>query len=833
MQCRRLSRQAAASPSTAAAAGLRRLATDLRHALRVFPREPLFALTFIAILAIGVGGNVAVFSYANTHLLTSLPVPEPDRVVRVYGRTQVSQFDVVSYPDYLDIDAAAASVDLAAHAESMARVGPADQSDMRMVGLVSGNFFSALRLAPAAGRLLEARDDLTEGAHPVVVLSEPYWRAHFGADPAIVGRSLLIADQSFQIIGIAPSGFRGVYSTFHVDVWVPIAMQGVVRPRNSSRMNRNWGWLTMIGRLADDTSLIQTVAELDAFAASRNAGLPDSSRSTFHAVVASPTHEAERDDVGQMFLLAAAMTTLLLCVACANLAGLLQARLVSRRRELAIRQALGAGRRRIAMSWLVECAVLSLAGGIAGLLVGRGIVSFIANLRPPAELVRELTLDAGLDVSVVLFAALLSIAIAVGFALVPLIGSGSLRPGATLKEEGQVDSGGRRGARIRKTLLVVQASASVTLLVLAGLFLLSARRLQTADTGFDTKGLAIAEVDLGRRRLTAAESAPLIDRALDRLRVVPGISAVAATSTVPLSVAKDRLQVRIPGFTLPGGAKSAGVNFAVVSASYFQTMAIPLTRGATWTASFAAPAPPSEVVINETMARRYWPAADALGHTIEIVGEGTLRVVGIARDSIYYRLGEAPLPFMYLPAEGVGLRSFALLLRRPGPSSHLRALLARELGAVDARLAPGRVGEFEELREIPLYPLRAIATTATVFGVLAMLLTAVGLFGMLSASVGQRTREIGVRIALGAYPGRVLGGVLRDAIALLTVGAIGGLVGAYFAASALAGWFFGVGAFEAPIYTAAVAVVIALALAAAWIPARRAAAIDPVVALRS
>jgi predicted permease len=403
---------------------------------------------------------------------------------------------------------------------------------------------------------------------------------------------------------------------------------------------------------------------------------------------------------------------------------------------------------------------------------------------------------------------------------------------AVLKEEGLVDAGGRRGARIRRALLIGQASAAMVLLVLAGLFILSARRLQAADTGFDTNGLAIAEIDLGRRRLTAAESAPLIRAALERLQTVPGISAAAAASTVPLGIAKDRLQVRVPGVTLLDATKPIGVNFAVVSASYFQTLAIPLLRGTTWSASFAAPSRPSEVVINETMARRLWPSADAIGRLVEVVGQGPLRIVGVARDSIYYRLGEAPLPFMYLPAEAVGLRSFALLFRQPARPANLRALLGRELTAVDARLAPGRVGEFEELREIPLYPLRAIATTSTAFGSLALLLTAVGLYGILSTTVGQRTKEIGVRIALGANPARVLGVIFRDAAVLLAAGAALGLIGAYFAASALAGWFFGVAALEPGIYAMAALVVVSVAAAVSWVPAHRAAAVDPVVALR-
>jgi hypothetical protein len=372
------------------------------------------------------------------------------------------------------------------------------------------------------------------------------------------------------------------------------------------------------------------------------------------------------------------------------------------------------------------------------------------------------------------------------------------------------------------------------LLVIAGLFVRTTANLQAAETGFDTTGLTVAAFDLGRLRIEAGAGRETLASLLEALRGQPGVAAATVANTVPLSVGKDEMQIRVPGFVLPDGATSVRLSYAVVGSRYFETLRIPLVAGTAWTGSFRDPAgPPPGIVVNETMARRYWPAGNAVGSTVEVVGRGVVRVLGVARDTTYYAIGEAPLPFMYLPAEAVGLRSFAVFVRMSSPGVDARATLSRAIAVTDRRLVPHAIGRLDDLRDVSSYPARAFGVTSAALGLMALLLTAVGVYGVLSAVVGQRTREIGVRMALGAPRARVLGGVIGDAAALAIAGAVAGAFGAYWAARALSGWLFGVAPFDPVVSAGTALVIIAASLAAAWLPARRAARVDPVVALRA
>jgi predicted permease len=805
---------------------------DLRSAIRSLRHAPVLTLILTTVLALGIGANVAVFSFANTYLLVPLPVEQPDRLVRVYGRSATRAFDVVSYPDYRDARDAGAGLALAAHAESGVRLEHTGRRVTRTAELVSGNFFEVMKVGPVLGRLIVPEDDLVEGAHPVLVLGESLWRSTFGGDPRLIGATVRVNGAPFEVIGIAPEGFRGASSAYAVsDVWVPLAMHSRVRPRATTRETRDWGWLSMIGRLDDGVTIAAAAARLDELGTRLSRELPPSSAYTFDVRSASALPEVDRQRAVRALALAGGFTGLVLLAACANLAGLLYTRLHGRRRELAVRRALGASPARLIRILLFEALLLAAAASVIGLAGGRAAARLVERWKPPAQLVGDVSFQTALDWRVLVFVVVLTVLCAAVFGLLPALAAARASSASLLKEDAAGASGSDRTTRMRRLAIVIQVAVSVALLLAGGLLFRSAIALNRVDVGFDTANLGVFSVALRSPDGPIGNGRRLVAEALDRVRAVPGVARAAVANSLPLGVMKDRIRVRVPGYVPPDGASGVPVAFTRVSRTYFETMGIPLRRGDVWEGSFEAPGRPA-VVINETMARQFWTDRDAVGSTIEIVGRGLVTVVGVARDSVYYALGEAPLPFMYLAAELAMPETMAMIVRTTTPVGGLLAQIEREIAAVDERLAPSASAVFDQLRSVPLYPARAFAAIAMTFGALALVLTAVGLYGVVAGTVAQRTREFGVRLALGAPSARLQRGVLREALGLAGAGGLLGLGGGYLGSAAFRAWLFGIGAFEPVTYAAVAGVVLTVTLAAAWAPARRAARIDPVTALR-
>jgi len=805
---------------------------DIREAVRVLIRQPWFSLAAILVLALGIGVNLTVFSFVNSLLLAPISAPDPDRLVRVHGTSGDNLTDTVSYPNYLDAEARTRSVDLAAHVQAIARVGAGDTAETRAVELVTGNYFRVLGLSPSAGRLLEDRDDVSEGAHAVVVVSRQFWRTRFGGDPAALGRSLEINGTPFQIVGIAPDGFRGTFSGHAVDVWAPLSMQQQVRPRGQTRQNRNWGWLRMIGRLQGNATLNQAHAELAEAAADINRRFPSSPPPLgFAAVPASALADADRESVRPFLALVFGFTVLLFVVTCANLAGVMQARLLSRTRELAIRQSLGASRGRLAVAWLTEAFVLSLAGAMAGVLLSRVMATLIAQVSLPTQLLGDATFDTSLDWRVWTYALGTAIVASVLFGLSPAFRAGRTAPLEVLKDEGSTVSGGRRGLRLRRAAVFVQVAVSVALVATAGLLAAGLARAQRLDPGYPTSSVGLMSFSLQRQSIPAAARPEATSRLLERIRTEPGVVSAELAMSVPLGLGSDRMRFRVPGFVTPDGTGNLSIEFNVVGSRYFATLGTPFVAGRAWDPGALAPdAPP--VVINEAMARRYWKDGQAVGQPVEIVGRGMARVSGIVRDSAYRAVGETPFPIIYLPAEAEPPGSFAVLVRTTGDPATILARLERGLPALDPRFAPFDVMTFDALRGVPLFPARMLLVAAGMFGALALLLTGIGLYGVVSMSVAQRTREIGLRMALGARPGVVVRGIAREVATVVALGATAGAVGAAYLGRGLETWLAGLPAFHPVVAALTALILLMLALAAAWIPARRAARVDPVGALR-
>lgn len=804
-------------------------ARDLRRTLRMLLRQPLYAAAAIATLALGTGANLTVFSFVNSFLLAPVPARDPASLVRVYGvDDEGNDRDVVSYPNYLDARVGSPGLDLAAHAVTSARVGDGDAVEARAVELVTGNYFRVLGLVPASGRLLDERDDVTEGAHPVAVLSHGYWQSRFGGQPSVVGQKLHVNGVPFEIVGIAPAGYRGTFSAHAIDLWTPLMMHQTVRPLGLSIGRRGWGWLSMIGRVQPTADLASVRHELGLAAADIRRRFPNSFSARFDLVAtpASAVNEHDREVMAPVLAVVFGFTALLMIVTCANLAGVMQARLAARRREMAIRQSLGAGRGRLAGEWLTECLCLAVLGGLGGLIVARMTSFGLARIPLPLQILGDFSFETTLDWRMAGYATALSLASGLVFGLAPAWRAGRLQAFPLLKDEGGTVAGGHRGARLRKFAVLVQVTVSIVLLTAAGLLGAALVHQHRLTPGFNTANLGISSFNLHNE--TPDVRRDLTGRLLERVRRHPAVVSADVSTTVPIGFDRNRMGIAVPGYVIPNGRGSVSIDFNQVGAGFFETLGIPFVAGEPWSPHDG----PAALIVNETFARRFWPGRSAVGQPVEILGRGILTVAGVVGDHAYYQIGEAPMPFMYIPTALGPPGSFTLYVRTKQDAAAVMKALKPQMAGVDSRLAPYDVMTFEELRRVPLFPARFTMWAAVAFGLIALVLTAVGLYGVVSTSVAQRSREFGVRLALGARPADILRGVLREAGALVLAGTAAGITAAYFGARVLESMVAGAGTFN-PIVVLPIAGGLGLlSIAAAWSPASRAAAVDPVVVLK-
>jgi predicted permease len=510
----------------------------------------------------------------------------------------------------------------------------------------------------------------------------------------------------------------------------------------------------------------------------------------------------------------------------------MQSQLLARRRELAIRQSLGAGRSRLFREWIAESAALSLMGGALGLLVAAVTAAVIANIQLPVQLVGDLRFAARMDARVVGYAFLLCAIATLLFGVAPAWRASRQPVTPVLKDDGGAVAGGRASVRFRRVAVFVQVAVSVVLLLLAAVIARGLASQLSADPGFPTQTLGLMSVNPRQMRIAPGEYRAIADRVLETVRADSAVTAVDLATNVALGFGQDRIQFNIPGYTGGrNGSSRISIDYNIVGSDYFRAVGIPFVGGGTWPASPANPKTPP-LVINETMARRMFPDKNAVGLPLEVVGQGSGTIVGVVRDIKYYDLSGPAIPYVYFPAEAQMPGEYTLHIRTTGDPAPVLARLSRALAAADHRLATFDVMTFEALRRVPLFPARALMTSAMAFGLIALALTAVGLYGVVATSVGQRTREIGVRMALGARPSMVLGGVLRESLTIVGIGAVAGLALGYFAIGALRSSMSEIGSMDVTTAAGVAGLLAASAILAAWIPARRAAAIDPVRALR-
>ena len=827
---------------------------DFRYGLRVLRASPGFAAVAVLSLALGIGANTSIFSVVNAALLRPLPVTEPGRLFFVFNGTRTSPWGVSSYPDYIDYrDKNEVLSDLLTYSSITVSARSDDQTDLISGSIVSGNFFETLGLRAALGRTFTAEEDKTPNALPVAVISHSLWERRFAGDPNAIGQQIALNGHAFTVVGVTPAGFNGPDVLENNDIYVPMMMQAVVRPPRggfSGDMNpdllsrRGSRWLSMIGRLKPGVSAEQAQAAMTTIAAGLEQAYPEDNRNRIAALF--PVNKVDPQAYPQLISVAGlllAVVAIVLLIACANVANLLLARASGRRREIAVRLAMGASRSRLVRQLLTESLLLSLAGGVVGLLVALWTIDVLKSATPTTGIF-SFTLDYRLDGRVLAFTFLLSLATGVVFGLAPALQASRPDLVPALKDEASAAAQGRRRFSLRNVLVVAQVALSIVLLIGAGLFLRSLNNAQAIDPGFNADRILDAQLNINLLRYTKAQGQEFYRRVVERIEALPGVESASLARAVPMSGSSRTSSFLIQGREGPDNvSRSEGtgpdeenqytVNTNVVGLKYFATMGIPLLRGRDFTPQDNQGAPLA-VIVNEAFARRYFEGDDPIGKHMSFRGaQGPWsEIIGIARDSKYRTLGESPRPFAYVPLAQNHETGMALHVRTTGNPIGLAAAVRHEVQSLDQNLPVTELQTLSGVLAGSLFAARMGAVLLAVFGSLALLLAAIGLYGVMSYAVSRRTREIGIRMALGAATGNVLRLVLKEGMSLVGSGVAIGLIVAAAATRLLASFLYGVSPLDAATFVAIPLLLALVAFLASYLPARRAAKVDPMIALR-
>jgi len=805
---------------------------DLRFAARLLRRSPVFTLVAVVSLAIGIGANTTIFSVVNSLLVRPRPGIVEAGLVDV-GRTQNGAgFDNMSYLNYRDYRDGSRDVleNLAAlSVEPRPMSFTSGGTAIRIYGqTVSSNFFDVLGVRPEAGRFFLPEEDEVAGERLVAVASHAFWRERFGSDPGRVGDTMTLNGQPYTVIGVAPEGFTGTM-ILGPDVWVPIhafANHDLFTSRASV-------WLIAIGRLKPGVTIGQARAALETIAARLVRAYPDENRGQGVTVLRSSAFPAEIGTYVKAFLsILMGLVGLVLLVACVNVAGMLLARAAGRRREVAIRLAIGAGRGRLVRQLVTEGLLLFVLGGAAGLAVASWLKSLLLALVP--QLPVPIALDLPLDGRVLAFTAAVSLIAGVLTGLAPALQASRQAVVPALKDDAR---GGGRSQRLRHVLVASQVALALLLVVAAGLFLRALQGAARIDPGFDPTNVELASLDLTLAGLDEAAGREFARSLLERVRALPGVESASLSRQLALDGSGFGLGgVRPADHDLPGDRSMLGPDWNIVTPGFFETMGIRLVDGRPFSDSDRE-GTPRVAIINETLARQLWPRERAVGRRLVNPAGGpnnediVMEVVGVEKDRKYRSLGEAPRGYIYVPLAQQYFPRVNLLVKRAGGPSAVPVVrqivrdLEPNLPIVQAQALSDYVG-------IGLLPQRVALSVAGSLGVVGLLLAAIGIYGVTAYSVSRRTREIGLRIALGATPHTVLRLVLSEGVRLAGIGVGVGLLAALAASRVIASLLYGIGPSDPVTYLAAAGIFAAVTVAATWIPARRAATLDPMRALR-
>jgi predicted permease len=825
------------------------LAEDLRYALRMLVKSPGFTLVTILTLALGIGANTGLFSLINSVLLGNLPVPDPQELVVIKytdARSGEAEEDF-SYPMYQALrDKNTVFLNVLTRSGVDFNASYGGQSERAIGEMVSGNYFETLGVQPFLGRLIGPEDDRIPGAHPVAVLSYGYWQRRFGSDPSIVGKNIVLNDNPIRVIGITPPRFYGTEMARNPDIRVPMMMATVFRPVPANRLeNPRHRWMTVLARRKPEISVAQArasldilyhqilAAELQELGASVNAH--DKERALASRIQLEHGNQGFahlRTEMERPLLLMFSVTGIVLLVACANLANLLLARNAKRKQEISVRLAIGASRARLIRQWLTESLVLSALGGCAGIVVAYWAKTALLGFLP-ADL--SANLQAPMDLRVLVFALLASLATGLLFGLAPALQLSETGVAVALRADAPSIASGERLFSLRSALIFLQVALSLPLLIGAGLFLHSLRNLRGVNTGFVKENVFLASLNPSMNGYPQERIRSLYDDLLARVRTLPGVRAASFTTSSVISGGWDQESVKVEGYQ-PGPDENVSPNAAVISPGYFTTLGIPFVEGRDFTEQDTVSGP-KVVIINETMAHYFFGSKDPLGRKIGTDDDPKVapdrEIIGVVKDAKYVHLSEAPRRHFYAPmAQEPRLFDMTLQVRTSGDAEKIGDLVRAQVHDLDLNLPLYATTTLEVQIDDSLAEQRLLTWLSSLFGLLATLLASLGLSGVVAFSVARRTREIGIRMALGAQPGDILHHVVSKMGFLVAAGMAVGVAAAYGLSRLLGSMLFEVGAADPLAFAGACFLLGAVAALAAYLPARRATRVDPVVALR-
>jgi putative ABC transport system permease protein len=796
---------------------------DVRFGLRMLRKTPGFTAVAVVTLALGIGANTAIFTVINAVMLRPLPFAAPDRLVRIWESNPTRGWPTfaVSHANYLDWTAETRGfAQLAASAGAAFTLRDGDHSERVLALAVTHGFLPVLGMAPLMGRNFAPEEDRPGGNVRVALLTYPYWQRRFGGDPRVLGRTLTLNNQPYSVVGVLPEHFNWDGST--LEMLVPLAPD----PARNRADHR----LLVIGRLQDGTTLQQATSDLTQVARRLEQKYPQSNEgwtvrtlSFYEWIIPEPTRRS-------LAIFGVAVIAVLL-IACSNVASLMLARASGRHKEISVRLALGARRGRVVRQLLVEAALLSLFAGTAGIAIAVGATTLLRNM--DAGNLPRLD-EVSVDVRVVLFGLAVSLLTGVLFGLVPALTGLRVDVGETLKEGGRSGGAGPARQRMRSALVIGELALSVALLVGAGMLLRSFWQVQKVDPGFDTSRLLSLQITLPLERFdTQAKAWSFYERLFGDLSALPGVQSVAMTSIVPMSPGNTSTNVEVPGRPLASDGTDGSADWRIVSPAYFHTMGIAL-RGREFTATDDADGQ-LVTIVSESFAERYWPGEDAIGKAVVLASASDTprTIIGVARDVRSFGLDTIAAPMAYFPTpEAPRWNPMSIVIRTGGEPSAIAPSARAVLRAIDPTIPFYNVSTADDLLAASMGPRRFMMFLITCFACVALALAAVGLFGVMAYLVTQRAREIGIRLALGAQPTDVFRVILGRGLMLAAAGAIFGVVGALGFSPLLEAFLFEVKTRDPITLVGAPLMLVAIALLASYLPARRAMRVDPVIALR-
>ena len=808
---------------------------DIRYAVRLLRRAPLFTLTAALSLAIGIGANTTIFSIATALLLRPLPgLGDPARLVDI-GRTQNGRgFDTVSYPNFRDLRERTKTLTdvYAARVEPQPMSLSAGGDAERIYGsIVSANYFSVLGARPQYGRLLQPSDDASGSAHDVLVLHHDFWSKTFRADPAIVGQSISLNGHPFLVVGIATPGFQGT-TLLKPDVWTPISALAEASPRISTEImtQRSSVWLMVGGRLNPGVTVTQARAELQSIGANLEREYPRDNEGKNFTAMASAVAPGQTPTVAAFLGLLMGVVGLVLLIACVNVAGILLARAAGRRREIAVRVAIGANRGRLIRQLLTETVILFAAGGLAGVILTRWLTALLFTVLPSLPVPVSIQFDS--DWRVVGFATLLSMVTALLSGLAPALQGSRADLVTALKTSGRESTAST--LRLRNAFLVGQVTMSLMLVVVGGLFLRALEHAAAIQPGFDQRRVDVVQLDLTLAGYNDQTAHPFVRELIQRIRALPGVENATLSVDLPLDGGRMGLGgIKVPGKKPPRGDEFFA-DWNIVEPGQFETLKLPLLRGRDFTDQDTANAP-WVAIVNEALAEQIWPGEDPIGKQMTVQDDNRPHPVTIVGETVSARLISltGPVaPYIYMPFAQRFLPRAALLIRTRDDRSSIpdvRTLLR----SMNPNLPITQAMRLTDVTAFGLIPQRIAASVAGTLGIVGLLLCAVGIYGVTSYAVAQRTREIGIRMALGANQRSVIRLVIRQGFALTAIGAALGLAIAGVGAKFLESLLFGLRGQDPITFVSACVLFALITLVASYIPARRATRVDPMIALRT